>query len=169
MTNFEKIILDTFVSLERLTGVVTTLDIKNQVRNTHPTLRCYQADVSEAMNNLFNDNVVPDLTYDDNGKYREYYILHAQPVVPTPIKTSSKISRTAMVDLLKNTNGRFFTITWIKNNGDERTINGKVSKNNFYSSLGYINVKTSKGEIKLVNPTNLKKLVVSGTTYKVKK
>lgn len=166
MTNFEKIILDTFVSLERLTGVVTTLDIKNQVRNTHPTLRCYQADVSEAMINLQSDNAIPNLKYGDNGVYREYYIAKKKSVYTSK---TSKISRTDMVDLLKNTSGRFFTVTWIKNNGEERSINARVSKNNFYSALGYIQMKTSKGEIKLVNPTTLKKLTTNGVTYKVKK
>jgi hypothetical protein len=174
MTNFEKIVLDTFRLLESSIVRVTTLDIKNSIRTTHPEIRCYQSDVSEAMDNLFNDNILPNLTYDDNGKYREYYIEDfsvttvnsgVSYISPPVVK---KVPKTTLLDIMKSSKGRFFTVSWIKKDGSERTANGKVTQAKFQNQLGYIVLKTKKDEYKLVDPRTLKSAILDGIHYVVK-
>lgn len=173
MTNFEQIVLNTFRVLESSIGRVTTLDIKNSIRTTHPTMRCYQADVSEAMNNLVNDNIITDLTYDDNGKYREYYILNTTLTTTSPIVNHnppiiSNVSKTKLLEIIHTSKGRFFTVTWVKKDGSERTANGKVTEKKFQNKLGYIVLKTKKDEYKLVDPRTLKGALLNGVHYIVK-
>lgn len=82
---------------------------------------------------------------------------------------AAKISKTALVDIMKNqSKGRFITVTWIKNGGDERTINGKVNKESFLNSLGYIKFFEKGKEIKLIEPKHIKSACINKVHYKVK-
>ncbi len=80
-----------------------------------------------------------------------------------------KISRTKAVKAIQSNGGKFMTITFIKKNNTERTINC-IMKNGAVSDLGYLNVYSipDKGyrnidprTIKQVNINN-EQLVVNG-------
>ena len=84
-----------------------------------------------------------------------FFGTQAQPTVnqaPTEATGPQKLSRTAIVDLMKNSGGKFFTVIFTKVDGTERTINGKVKKDDFFDNLGYINFRESNGNYRKVNP-----------------
>lgn len=80
----------------------------------------------------------------------------------------TKVSRTAMVELINGTKGKFFTSTHVGKDKAPHTINGmrfKVQDN----PLGYIKVHSIKNkEIRLVNPQTVTDLSFGGVHYKVK-
>lgn len=82
-------------------------------------------------------------------------------------KTSTKrISKTTAVEMINNSKGRFFTVTFVKGNGDERTING-LRKNQ--TPLGNITMYSAKDKgYRTINPNTIKSLIINSTTYVVK-
>ena len=81
---------------------------------------------------------------------------------------NKKISRTQAIEVIKNTNGKIFTVTFTKNNGTERTINGNV-KGNSITPLGYINIysMSDKG-YRNVNSRTIKSVSFNKVNYIVK-
>ena len=148
-------------------GPTTTLNIKIECRRLYPNDKFYQADISEIMDQtaMF---YIPNLTYRD-GKYRVYSIVpvtqQASPVVAT---TPNNVSKKAVVKILRTNVGKFFGITFEKKDGSIRTLNGQMSDKNFMDSLGYLVVKTNKGNFKLVDPKKIISVTVGGSSYKVK-
>ena len=81
--------------------------------------------------------------------------------------TNKKVSKTQVVDIIKKTNGKFFTVTFVKANGNTRTINGNVKKNAI-STLGFINVYSMQDKgYRNVNSQTIKSVSFNNTTYKV--
>jgi len=79
-----------------------------------------------------------------------------------------KINKTELAAIIENSKGQFFSCTWNKKSGEERTINGKLTGGEFTNKLGYIPVKTGKKEYKLVDPRTLKGAKIGGINYIVK-
>lgn len=76
------------------------------------------------------------------------------------------ISRTKATELINNTKGKFFTVTFRKQNGTERTLNGKY---NTTTKLGYLNIYSMKDKgFRNVNPRTLLSLKVDNKTYFIK-
>ena len=75
------------------------------------------------------------------------------------------ISKTKAVDLINETKGRFFTVTFMKKDGKERTMNGNRKG---ITNLGYISMNVPKVGVRNVDPRTLKTIKVSGVIYKVK-
>lgn len=86
----------------------------------------------------------------------------------TEIKETIKINKTDLIDVIKESKGKFFSCTWNKKSREERTINGKVTSGKFSNKLGYIVVRTGKNEYKLVDPRTLKAARINGINYIVK-
>jgi hypothetical protein len=78
-----------------------------------------------------------------------------------------QITRTKAVELIENTKGRFFTVTFTKKDNTERTMNCNHKKNAI-TKLGYVTVKVPKLGYRNINPQTISKLVVAGQTYNVK-
>lgn len=83
----------------------------------------------------------------------------------------SQISRLKALELMQESKGRFFTTTFIKKNGEERTINGKYQG---LSKLGYVRVAehdggrlSGKNLIKNVNLQTISALKIGGKTCRV--
>lgn len=81
---------------------------------------------------------------------------------------SKKVNKTQAVELIKSTKGRFFTVTFVKKNGEQRTINGNV-KANAANTLGYINVYSPsiKG-YRNINTQTIKAVSFNKVNYIVK-
>lgn len=84
-------------------------------------------------------------------------------------KVIIEASRSHLVSELMYNDGTFKTVTFIKNNGDERTINGRVSKNKPFSNQGYLRLKTSKGNWKLINPRTISSVSARKVLYVLNK
>lgn len=82
--------------------------------------------------------------------------------------STQNLSRTAVVDLMRDSKGKFYTVTFTKVDGSERVINGQTKKSNFMDNLGYINFRESNGNMRRVNPKTIKEISISGNIYKVK-
>ena len=102
----------------------------------------------------------------------KYYNRNTTSVVNTPIVntqsntvTSTKMSKKDMVKLLKENVGKFLSITFVKKSGEERTINAHQSAQSFMNSLGYLQFKTNKNEIKQVDPKKILCIKVNSNTY----
>lgn len=79
------------------------------------------------------------------------------------------LSRTAIVDLMKNSKGHFITIEFITNEGELRTMNCKVKKDVVMTNLGYLNVRETKGNaIKSVNTRTLQSIKIDGQVFHAK-
>jgi hypothetical protein len=78
------------------------------------------------------------------------------------------INKTKAVEIISSTAGKFFTVTFLKKNGEKRTINGNCKKN-CLDKLGYILVNDlQKKEKRKINTREIKQLVFNGITYNVK-
>lgn len=194
------------LAMIHLKGSATTLEIKEQLRITHPDKKWNQTDVSLVM--LDFEKSSSDLTSTDNGQYKTYYLNNtvsakpASPVKSTKKKVSKtakvakvakpkkvkkttatkkdrpqpviditgadKISKTAAVELIRNSKGNFFTVGFVKTDGDVRYLNGVVKASNFMNSQGYINVTESNGNKRQINPRTILALKISKKTYVTK-
>lgn len=171
-------------------GQTTTLEVKNECRKRWPKKGWYQGQVSDVMANSgfrFLDNGV-HRTYIANANVFGVIPAPTPPAVITPLGfggvalahavapptlqkvtiPSEKISRTEMVKKMEDSKGLFYTVTFIKNNGDERVLNCKSSKKDFMNRQGYIKTKDCKNRVKLVNPRSLKELRIGGKVFVVK-
>lgn len=75
----------------------------------------------------------------------------------------------AIKELLKANNGRFFTVTFLKKNGEVRTLNCKHGKvkghegsNNVAHIEKYLTVTTPEGEFKNVNMETITEVKMGG-------
>jgi len=167
MTSFETKIVNTATNLLKNNKLVTTLAIKNECRKLYPNDKFYQVDVSEIMSKIA-PSVISNLEYIDNGTYREYYIdVPVQQVIVAQaniIPTSKK----DMVRLLRANVGKFFGITFTKKDGTQRTLNAHMSDKKFINDLGYLQVITSKGEYKQIDPKKILEITINGNKYVAK-
>lgn len=152
------------------TGTTSTLEIKNYLRAKYPGERIVQTDVSNAMMQE------TDFDYQDNGVYRTYTLKKKTKASIKATKQSNsvtsgqlnRISKTAAVELIKKSKGRFFTVTFEKKTGDVRVLNGTVKADTFMNNQGYINVKESNGDIRQINPRTITELKINKECYIVK-
>jgi len=91
------------------------------------------------------------------------------------------ISKAKSVELLKGSEGKFFTVTFIKKDGSERILNGRVGvyKSKFApltgegmkynpSDFGLVTVfDAQKKAYRMVNTNTIRELTVDGETYNV--
>jgi len=78
------------------------------------------------------------------------------------------IGKTKAAELITDSKGKFFTVTFMKKDNTMRTINCNYSKNQKKSALGYINVYSMKDkQYKNINMQTVKMLAINGITYKV--
>jgi len=68
---------------------------------------------------------------------------------------------------MKASSGKFFTVTFNKNDGATRTMNGSVRAKQFMSSQGYVLVKEGGKNFRSVNPRTISALKIAGTYYQV--
>lgn len=165
MTTLEQKIVGVATTL-LMAGTTTTLDIKNECRRLFPNDKFYQADVSEVMD-IIAPAEIKNLGFNNNGKYREYFI-NAPAVVVNPQVNTIPTSKKGMVKLLKSNLGKFFGITFIKKDGTQRTLNAHMKKDNFMDDLGYLNVVTNTGDFKLIDPKKILEITINGSKYVAK-
>lgn len=75
------------------------------------------------------------------------------------------ISRTKAVELINNSKGRRFTVTFIKNDGTKRTMNG--SRKN-QTALGNITMSVTNKGYRSFNPHSITELRINGNIYNVR-
>lgn len=156
-------------------GDLTTLDLKNVLRTNFPHIQWNQQEISDYMQEIYSNDKIIFLDFKDNGSYRTYFI--NKPVSVKTIKKSTvqqvvsaakKISKSAAVKLIEDSKGRFFTVTFLKKDKSERTLNGVVKKANFMNPQGYINVTERNGDKRQINPRTITKLSINGENYVTK-
>jgi len=85
-------------------------------------------------------------------------------------KRPKHASRTEIVDLINNSNGRIMSITYTKVDGTERVMNCQKQKGDTSTNLGYIlvNDMQEKGDkkTKSVDPRTISQLKLGGKVYK---
>ena len=78
----------------------------------------------------------------------------------------NRISRTKAVNMIVNSKGKFFTVKFIKQNGETRVINGNLKGLN---SLGYLRVNSIKDkQVRNVNTQTITGLTINGINYRVR-
>ena len=179
-------------TLLKANNTVTTLEVKTELRTKYPDLNWEQSEIHDYfeanLNTLF--KVVAD-----NGTYRTWSLINY--VLPTPTKTlikvkltpknnpmntvttrkpDNRISRTKAYEMMKNNKGRFFTATFVKKDGEERTINCQFLKDQSELNMGYVKVRessklktTPNDATRQINLQTLKSLKIAGTEYKIRK
>ena len=92
-----------------------------------------------------------------------------------------KISKVKSVELLKGSEGKFFTVTFTKKDGSERVLNGRVgvykSKHAPLTGEGLAYTPSDYGLVtvfdaqkkayRMVNTSTIRELIVDGETYEV--
>ena len=82
---------------------------------------------------------------------------------------SRRVSRGAIVEMIDNSKGKIFTVTFTKNNGTERSINCNYKRPMRGNNLGYLNVYSMKDfGYRNVNTRTITALKMNGVTYKVR-
>lgn len=131
----------------------------------------------------FPGNVVTNVVTVKRGRGRPRKNASAPTVTPIPAAAAPAkaakagykyISRTKALQLMENNHGHFFTATFTKKDGSERTMNCQYLKDQSASKLGYIKVKEpaalKRGEtaIKQVNLQTLKAVSIAKVSYKIR-
>lgn len=84
-------------------------------------------------------------------------------------KKPKHASRTEIVDLINNSNGKIMSITYTKTDGTERVMNCQKPKGDTSTNLGYIlvNDMQEKGDkkTKSVDPRTISRLKLAGKVY----
>lgn len=169
MTKLEKLVIGVAKDL-LVTGPTTTLDIKNACRKKYPGTMFYQSDISDIMMQIA-PSAIDNLQFTDTGTHRVYqlYVPVSSTVAQSPqYSSTSKVSKTEAIAVLKSNTGKFFGITFEKKNGDQRTLNAQMRKDKFMNDLGYLNVITNKGDHKLVDPKKIKSISIGKKLFVVK-
>lgn len=173
----QKFINDTINKLSQPNNTFTTLEVKTALRNDYPHFFWTQQEVSDEMKNMEMRGEL--IITDDNGTYRTYamptYVapntttnnmtksIKAVKVKRTPV--THKITKHKALELMENNGkGKFFSVTFTKNDNSERTLTGR-----YYStdSLGYLKLKTNTNEIKNVNLQTISTIRMLGDIYNV--
>lgn len=153
---------------DHLTGFVTTLDIKEKLREKHPNIFWIQSEISLEMDRIYQERLIDRLNYMDNGTFREYHIY--QPSKNHFDKSSiHELSLTELSEKLRSTNGEMVSVVFIKKDNTVRTILGTVDKNDYLDTLGYIKFDEFGVGPKRVNPRSLQTIYFKGDLYKIKK
>jgi C-terminal processing protease CtpA/Prc len=82
---------------------------------------------------------------------------------------TKRINKSRAVELITNSKGKFFTVTYVTKSNETRTINcnTKISRTN-PTSLGYITVYSFKDKgYRSVNTQTIKSLNMNGYTYRI--
>ena len=194
MKLMKQAVLDTANKLCKANNTVTTLEIKTELRKTHPYFHWIQNSrngligVSEYMDELYQEG---HFTYTDNGQYRVYSAVtttkspktrlpkHAGTPIPrntsNPNHNIRSISRQKALDMMANNKGHFFTAVFVKQDGTERTINCQYLKDQHSNPLGYVMVKEAQkmkdgvNAIRQINLQTLRKLRIGGQNYNIRK
>jgi hypothetical protein len=161
--------------LLKANNTVTTLEIKVELRNRWNKDVWNQSYVSSIMQDLANKG---KFNYTDNGTYRVYSHVSKTisksksksksiPIPAVPNKRQ-RISKTKAIELLNNTKGRFFGVTFTKKDGTERSMRCRVEGNLKISPLGYATLKdVSEDKPKSVNLQTLSEIRLNKITYLV--
>lgn len=167
-----KLVEKTANTLLQANNTITTLEIKNALRRKYPSMVWNQDQISLAMIDFTKNN---KYNYNDNGTYRVYSSI--KPTVSTktvvtsiPRKSNNRISRKRALELIQNSNGKFFGVVFTKKNGEERKMTCKIDKNKLNPShLGYLTVFDVKDNNtpKSLNLQTLSELKTNKTFYKV--
>jgi len=162
-------------------GSTTTLEVKNYLRIVFPKNTWTQEMVSNALISWQQGD--SSVSFTDNGTYRVYSIgkttvvkslKEAKKVIKAKSakkakKNVVKLSRSKLLDLMRyDSKGRFFGVTFDKNDGTERVLNIQVKSDDFSNTKGYIKARTSAGDFKLVDSRTVKKVTLNGKIYKAK-
>ena len=89
----------------------------------------------------------------------------------------AKISKTAALEMIKNSKGKFFTVKFLKNNGKERILNCQYMKDQKSNDFGLVKVKEVsklKNEkidswIKSFSINKLQEIRINKQTYTINK
>jgi hypothetical protein len=172
-------------------GSTTTLEVKEELRRRFAIMPWRQEEVSKEMMEL--EEVTDTLTFEDTGMFRIYKLKTDTEVAQDKVSNFNKpsvetkkvkkdklpktmstmgvtkrLSRTKIVDMMRESKGRFYTVTFKKVDGTTRTMNGQTKKSNFMDNLGYINFRESNGNQRRVNPKTITEISISGNLFKVK-
>ena len=88
-------------------------------------------------------------------------------VSSTKKRVDNRIGKKAALEKMMASNGQFLSTHFMKADGSLRKFNGKVLKD-ADMSLGYVKMKSPKGEIRNVNLQTLKKLIIGGQEFKIR-
>ena len=188
MEIMKKAVKETASRLCKVNNKVTTLELKVELRKTHPHFFFFfnssdgVTGVSEYMQELNQEGF---FSYIDTGKFRIYSdvsltaVKSKQKKINTSIKDKNnkvhRISRQRALNMISNNKGHFFTAVFTKQNGEERTINCQYLKDQKNKSLGYVMVKEVQkmkdgtNSIRQINMQTLRKLRIGGQTYTIRK
>lgn len=94
--------------------------------------------------------------------------------IKTKMETKT-INKNKAVELIKSSNGKFFTVTFLNKQNTARTINGRLkapatkSGKNNATALGYITMYSNKDKgYRNVNSQTVQELKINGSIYNVR-
>lgn len=169
----KKQIIEVFTDLLKKNGKATTLEVKTALRKSIPTTKWNQSDVSDCMKEHADSK---SIAFVDNGTHRTYLQPLTAKTVPvgglkasTPISagTIEKVNITKLIEIIANTKGHFFTITFKRKDGSVSTHNCQVIKDKLTNALGYLQLHTKEG-IKQALPTNVIQVAAGKKVYVLK-
>jgi len=168
-------------------GTVTTLEIKNELRQKFPDQKWFQAEISNVMNEF---NIDEKCTYTDNGTYRTYSMIK-NTIAKNNSKVTKKkhkifsisgekdvinIGKAAALKIMESTKGKFFTAVFKTKKNVLRVINGQRTEIQPYKELGYVLVregkaarKNPKKALRNINIQTLQELRFNQKIYKIYK
>lgn len=182
LTSYQIDLIETVAKeLLHANNTITTLEIKQELRKKYPHYSWFQEQVSTTMA-FFADQGI--FNYEDNGSYRIYYD-PKNPINPTPFKKSTKtkvqITNGGVIDvnttkqLIENSKGKIFSITFTKLNKDNRKMVCRYLKDLNDTKLDYLMVKdmveAKKGQsyeaIRRVKYNTISEISINKTKYTV--
>lgn len=137
---------------------ITTLNLKETLQTMYPDIVWDKDFISEWMKDNYQKF---NLVKSDNNTF------HAPIPSHNKKKSDNRIGRKTALEKMMASNGQFLSTYFVKKNGVLRHFNGKILKDSD-TSLGYVKMKSPKGEIRNINLQTLKKLVIGGQEFKIR-
>jgi hypothetical protein len=147
--------------LLKANNTITTLEVKNELRNKNPQYVWNQSDISAKLADLANKNI---LSFTDNGTYRVYSLIKKQK---PNVMSTSRISRSKALEMIQESKGKFFTVKFISKKG-EREMNCQFNAKTQQGKLGYLTVTdVVLREHRNINLQTLKELRINKKNYRI--
>lgn len=142
-------------------GPTTTLEVKNHLIQNHGEYYWTQSNISDMCNEVYNSGKIDflDFEMDTTGTYRIYFVNEPNTLLTksnqgNPPEIVQAVNRTTLIEEFLDHKGRFLSVEWVAKDGEDRIANGRPTSKNT-TTHGYYMFKTSKGDIKQVDPRTI--------------
>lgn len=140
-------------------GTTTTLEMKEACIEKYPDWYWTQKRMSEMLDEVFQKELIDNLTRRTNGTFFEYTVKTVKPV--------SKFNRSDLIEVIAKSMDTV-EVDFVKADGTYRHIVGKADSSQFLDNFGYINFYESNVGLKKVDARTVYRVETKSEIFELK-